>query len=371
MIAGLILFFAVAALAYANGSNDNFKGVATLFGSGVTNYRRALLWATAATALGSVAAAFFAGRLLESFSGRGLVPLALVADPRYVAAVAAGAGLTVLLASRLGLPVSTTHGLVGALLGAGWAAGASINATKLGYDFLLPLLISPLLAVAVTAVGHAIVRPVNRRTSEATDACLCLEQPLLAAGAQPVGTAVLRTAATTALKVGSVRECRQGWMRVLMSWNMSELLDRLHYLSAGAVSFARGLNDTPKIAALLLVAPAVGGVPGTLLVAVAIAAGGLISARRVAMVMSRRITPLAPGQGLLANLATSAIVIGASRFGLPVSTTHVACGSLFGIGLVTGRGRPQTVRTILAAWLGTLPLAAAIGMAAFALLSNL
>lgn len=96
-----ILFVVVIVLAYANGANDNFKGVATLFGSGTANYRGALLWATATTFLGSLAAVFLAGQLLKNFSGRGLVDGSLVSNPQYVAAVALGAGMTVLLATRV------------------------------------------------------------------------------------------------------------------------------------------------------------------------------------------------------------------------------------------------------------------------------
>ncbi len=68
-----ILIVIVLALAYANGANDNFKGVATLFGSGTANYRGALLWATLSTFLGSLTAVFLAGQLLTIFSGWGLV----------------------------------------------------------------------------------------------------------------------------------------------------------------------------------------------------------------------------------------------------------------------------------------------------------
>ena len=61
-------------LAYANGANDNFKGVATLYGSGTTSYKRALLWATATTFLGSATALLLAQALLTTFTGKGLVP---------------------------------------------------------------------------------------------------------------------------------------------------------------------------------------------------------------------------------------------------------------------------------------------------------
>ena len=87
-------------LAYANGANDNFKGVATLLGSGTTSYRRALIWATITTALGSLTALVLARGLLAAFSGKGLVAPEVVADPVFPAAVALAAGLTVLLVEQ-------------------------------------------------------------------------------------------------------------------------------------------------------------------------------------------------------------------------------------------------------------------------------
>ena len=100
-------------LAYANGANDNFKGVKTLFGSGTAGDGRALARATLTTALGSVTALVLARGLLTAFSGSGLVPATVVADPVFSAAVALAAGVTVMLATWLGFPISTTHALIG------------------------------------------------------------------------------------------------------------------------------------------------------------------------------------------------------------------------------------------------------------------
>lgn len=74
----ILLLIAVAFLAYSNGANDNFKGVASLFGSRTTTYRTAITWATLATFAGSVCSIFLAQSLLKKFSGKGLVPDALV-----------------------------------------------------------------------------------------------------------------------------------------------------------------------------------------------------------------------------------------------------------------------------------------------------
>ena len=98
------------------------------------------------------------------------------------------------------------------------------------------------------------------------------------------------------------------------------------------------------------------------------AVGGLLSARRVAETMSRKITRLNPGQGFTANLVTAFMVTVASRLGLPVSTTHVSVGALFGIGLVNGTARRKTVLSILVAWVTTLPTGAIAGAASYAVL---
>ena len=70
----LLLIVAVFFLAYSNGANDNFKGVATLYGSNTASYRTALLWTTAATILGSAVSMTFAATLAKTFSGSGLIP---------------------------------------------------------------------------------------------------------------------------------------------------------------------------------------------------------------------------------------------------------------------------------------------------------
>jgi inorganic phosphate transporter, PiT family len=366
-----VLVFVVLALAYANGANDNFKGVATLFGSGTANYRGALLWATLTTFLGSLTAVFLAGQLLKNFSGRGLVDDGLVTSSHYVSAVALGAGLTVLLATKFGMPVSTTHSLVGALVGAGWAAGSAIQVGKLGLDFFSPLLISPLLAMTATCLCYPVLHAARIRLGITEETCFCVGQRVVESSLGLVPTAAVHRMQELSVTVGDAVFCRRRYQGRVLGIEASAVLDRLHYLSAGAVSFARGLNDTPKIAALLLVAPHLGGFTGTLAVATLMAIGGLVSTRRVAEVLSLKITPMNHGQGFAANLTTSVVVIAASHLGLPVSTTHVSCGALFGIGTVTGQAQPRTIVTILAAWVTTLPLAAVLGAAGYWALRHL
>jgi len=107
----ILLFLATCFLAYSNGANDNFKGVASLFGSRTASFLVALVWATATTFAGSIASIFFAQALMAIFSGKGLVPDHVVGSEHFLLAVALAAGMTVIIATLTGFPVSTTHAL--------------------------------------------------------------------------------------------------------------------------------------------------------------------------------------------------------------------------------------------------------------------
>lgn len=159
--------------------------------------------------------------------------------------------------------------------------------------------------------------------------------------------------------------CTQRYTGAVLGINAGRLLDALHFLSAGAVSFARGLNDTPKIAALLLMATGFNVRWGLFAVAAAMAIGGLLNARRVGETMSHKITGMNPGQGFAANLATAFLVTTASLYGLPVSTTHVSVGSLLGMGIVTRQAKWKPVLCVLASWITIMPCAALLSGAAY------
>ncbi len=362
MLLPLALLAAVLFLAYTNGANDNFKGVATLFGSRTTGYGRALTWATVTTFVGSLTAVGLSQGLIQAFSGKGLVPAAVTAQPAFLLAVGLGAALTVFLATIIGLPISTTHALIGALVGAGLVQAGSVDFAKLGRSFFLPLAVSPVLSFSLTGGLYPIFRLVRANLGIERRMCLCVDggqlQPVRI---RPDGAAVLQTTGMR-LSVGQLKECVQRYEGQVIGIDAQWILDRLHYLSAGAVSFARGLNDTPKIVALLLAARGLGlnSSTGMVAVSIAMAVGGLLNARKVAVTLSQRITSMNHGQGFTANLVTSCLVTTASTFGLPVSTTHVSCGSLFGLGAVSRTARWGVIRTIALSWLATLPLAAGL-----------
>jgi PiT family inorganic phosphate transporter len=367
MLASL-LFLSVCFLAYANGANDNFKGVASLFGSGILNYRQAITWATLTTLAGSVAALFLAQSLLIKFSGKGLAPDALIHTLPFMIAVAGGAGMTVILATRFGFPVSTTHALLGAMAGSTLlATGGGISLAPLLNDFVMPLLLSPVLSLLLAGAVYWIwYRRSLRKPAGGDPMCVCIEtadsQALAAADDVNI---VLDSALVPSLSLDRQDACAERRAGVILGFDMQQLRDGLHFCSAGAVCFARGLNDTPKIAALLLLAPNVTEQGIILAVGLAMMAGGVLHARRVADTMSHKITAISHDQGLSANLVTAFLVIFASKLGMPVSTTHVSVGSLFGIGLVTGKANTGVIASIALSWLLTLPCAAVSAMAIY------
>lgn len=351
----LLALMCVTALAGANGANDNFKGVATLFGSGVADYRKALHWATVTTLAGSIAAIWLTAHLVATFSGKLFVDAHTLAQPGFALAVTAACAATVWLATRIGAPISTTHALAGSLLGAAFAAPDSmVNWAKAGKQIFLPLAAGPLIAIALALLLYPLLTRLRRASGISRESCVCVGEQL---EPQAGGVALQKISVT----VATTAVCQQTYSGSLLGFSAGALIDRLHYLSAGLVSFARGLNDTPKIVALTLMSAPFLERSAFTAVGITIAIGGLLGARRVAETMSHKITALNAGQGLTANLITSSLVLAASPLGLPLSTTHVSCGALFGIGAVTGQARWKAIAAIFAAWLITLPLAAALG----------
>jgi PiT family inorganic phosphate transporter len=229
MVPALIIL-ATLWLSYANGANDNVKGVATLIGSRTLTPRSALRFAAVCTFAGSMCTVVLAGSLVKAFGGRGLVPDNLLDGSLFPLAVLVASAATVMLATCLGLPVSTTHAMMGALVGAGVAARFSaVDFPLLGTSFAAPLVFSPTVAILLAAPLYVAFRRLRQRSGLDDESCVCVE--------------------------------------------------------AGE--------------------------------------------------------------------------------GLTVSTTHVSCGALFGIGLTTGQANTRMIAAILCAWITTLPLGMALGMTGY------
>jgi PiT family inorganic phosphate transporter len=158
-----------------------------------------------------------------------------------------------------------------------------------------------------------------------------------------------------------------------------EVFDLFHWLSAGMTSFARGLNNSPKIAALALGLGAGAleiDMPSAILflaIALAMGIGSILSGLRVTETLAEKVTPMNHQEGFAANLTTAILVGIAARFGLPVSTTHVSCGAIIGIGLKHGRKtvRWKVVFEMIFAWIITLPFSALIAFLSYRVLTKI
>ena len=194
-----------------------------------------------------------------------------------------------------------------ALVCAGIAAAGKekVQFTALGKTFLYPLLISPLVAICLGAFTYKLLRALRAAPDHRT-----------------------------------------------------KTLDALHFMSAGAASFARGINDTPKMAALLWMVPWLTKPQSIVLIGALIAVGALLDAKNVAETLGKKITDMNPGQGFATNLVTAILVASASFHSLPVSTTHVSVGALLGMGASTRQAKWKKVQEIILAWITTLPVAA-------------
>lgn len=312
----------MAVLAYFNGANDVSKAIATLVGSGVSNYRRAITCGSLCTVAGALTSAFLAVGIVTTFT-KGLIAGSAHPTEQFALAALVGAVAWVYAATRLALPVSTTHAIAGAIVVTGIVAFGfdKVLWANLGNKILLPLLVSPLIAFILGLALFWLIRLTLARVN----------------------------------------------------------LDWAHWISSGVASFTRGLNDTPKVVALGAVFFLIGSsgnephaTPAWLFVVVALAMGlgSMIGGLKVTRTLAEKVTKMDHYEGFAANLATAILVGTASPLSLPVSTTHVSNSAIIGIGVRKG-GRAiqwRTVRDIVLAWLITLPVAGVLGLLTYLLL---
>lgn len=315
--------FGAAMLAFANGANDISKSIATLVGSGESNYRKAVVLVSLAVACGAVMASAWGVKLTLLFTKGMLSPQTQI-NQSFALAVLAGSIGWVILATKFGMPVSTTHAIIGSVVLTGlYAFGFNqILWNSVVKKVFLPLLLSPVIAFGLTFLIFRFLF------------WLCKQKYCL--------------------------NCH--WA---------------HWMSAVSSGFARGLNDTPKIAALglvfyYLIAPGAQIAPRWffLILAIANALGGITMGLKVTDTLAHKVTPLDHLEGFAANLATSVMVIATVIKGFPVSTTHVSGAAIIGTGLRKGLGslNLKVVGEICMAWLITFPCAGFVGIIVYRVL---
>ncbi|MGH9621386.1 MAG: inorganic phosphate transporter [Bryobacteraceae bacterium] len=290
------------------------------------------------------------------------------------AATIAGAAACVRIATRVGMPVSTTHAIVGSLGAVGAVAYGwnGVNWAAFGGKIAAPLLISPIASLALTAMLLRLWRTSAPSGGDGSD-CICMEAdpvPHLPSAARSEAAVARPGLPTIRIFTGTQQVCATTRPLVLRL-----TINHLHWVTSGATSFGRGLNDTPKMVALVLAAVALSSnaralTPAAFLsIALGIVAGSWIAGGRVTTVLAEKVTRMDHREGFVANLVTAALVGPGAALGLPMSTTHVSSGAIIGAGILNGTGvNRRTVREMVLAWILTLPAAAVLGVLAYELL---
>lgn len=355
MTLAILTVIGAALLAFANGANDVSKGVATLAGTGRATYRTAIAWGTLWTFAGGLASIAISVGLVKAFTSA-IVGPDVLALSTFPLAVTSGAAAWVIFASVTGLPVSTTHALTGAIVGVALMAGGtgSVRWWMLLSGIAAPLALSPVIAAVIGFGMHAVA-------SRLSPACLCIQDDIAAASVDAGGSV---TGVLTPHIVASTSGCApaDGEWRLLPA-------GALHWGAAATLSFARGVNDNAKIAAIGALGFTALGIDLWLAFAVTAATmtvGSYAAGLRVTRTLGEHVVDMDQDTGLAAALVSAILVSAASFYTLPVSTTHVSTGAIVGAGLRQDRTavRWRRVRALLSAWVVTLPVAA--GLAAVA-----
>jgi PiT family inorganic phosphate transporter len=308
---------------YINGFHDTANAIATSVATRALSPRYAILMAASFNFIGA-----FAGTAVAKTIGAGLVDEATTTQAVIVAALL-GAIAWNLFTWYLGLPSSSSHALIGGLLGATIAA-AGTGALKMDgivNKVLIPMVTSPFLgftiAFALMLTIYWLFRNAKRKP-------------------------------------------------------MARVFRRLQVISAGYMAFAHGSNDAQKTMGIITLALFAAGVIPTIDVptwviivsATALSLGTAVGGWRIMRTMGQRVAELEPVHGFAAETTAATILVGTAHFGMPVSTTHVISSAIMGVGSARGpKGvRWGVARRILLAWIITIPAAGIVAALVWAVL---
>lgn len=331
--APLILVISIIVIAlifdFTNGFHDSANSISTVVSTKVLSPRNAVIFA----AFFNFIAAFVFGVAVASTISKiihlDIVPTALI--PYIILGALIGAILWNLITWFFGLPTSSSHALIGGLVGAGLSA-AGLTAIKWStFELVVTFMIlSPLIGLVCGFAFMTVVLWVTRKAN----------------------------------KQSAERKFRS-----------------LQLVSAAANCFSHGTNDAQKTIGIIIpLLFAIGYYGATvdpnnlpvpfwviLLAYTAIALGTLAGGWRIVRTMGYNITKMRPVHGFAANTASASTIIGASIVGIPVSTTHIICSSIMGVGSTMGSCAVKwgVARTIMWAWILTIPISAAIGFVSF------
>ena len=395
-------------MAWNIGANDVANAMGTSVGSGALTLRQAVVIAgifefAGAVLVGSHVTETVRNRIIDTsayavtggqFGAEG--PLLLMLG---MVAALLSAGIWLQIATTYGLPVSTTHSIVGAVIGFGIAA-AGVSAVEWGTvgKIALSWVISPLAGGVLAFLMFAYIRrtvlrrdnPVQRVRQLAPYLVALVVMMLVLSflykglknviAEPPVWLAVgvaglVAVAAGTGTRIAVARSARV--MPDPMHY-VERIFGRLQVLTAAYVAFAHGANDVANaigpLAAVIHIART-GSIVGEVSVPIWILmVGGLgivvglaTWGYKVIRTIGRDITAMAMSSGFSALFGAATTVLVAARLGLPISTTHTLVGAVIGVGLAHGISalNLRVVRNVVNSWIVTLPISAALAAAIF------
>ncbi|MFQ5693060.1 MAG: inorganic phosphate transporter [Nitrospinota bacterium] len=381
-------------MAWSIGANDVANAMGTSVGTGAITLRQAVLIAAVFEFIGAL---FVGARVTDTVRGGILEAEPFLRHPealvRGMFAALVGAALWLHVASYFGLPVSTTHSIVGAIIGFG-VLGSGFGTIRyavlgriVGSWFLSPFM-GGLIAFGMfsyvrrTILTVADARGAMERKSRYLVGLVffILTLSIIYKGLKnwkldlPVWEA-LGVALLTALVLGTLgdRIIRSHLVRDVEGAAYPESVFRyLQILTAAYVAFAHGANDVANaIGPLAVVVAGIKGAVVSLKVPVPpwlLALGGLgivvgvvTFGRRVMETIGKNITDMTPSSGFSAEFGAATTVLVFSKLGLPISTTHTLVGAVIGVGLARGMSalNLRMIWTILQSWVATIPIAAA------------
>ena len=387
--------------AFSIGANDVANAMGTSVGSRALTIRQAIVVA----AVFEFAGAYLVGGHVTKTIRGGILDPAVVGERPDVLiagmlAALTAAGTWLIIASRLGWPVSTTHSIIGAIAGFGTVAlgWSAVEWGKLG-RITASWLVSPLLSGSLAFVIFTVTRwlildrenPVRQlqrwgplyvfavlavigmvtlfKGLKNLNLDFSLSHALGITAALGVLGAVVAAVLLRRLQPDPNAD------RSFHFATVERMFGSLQVMSACAVAFAHGSNDVANaigpMAAVIETAQgglveAASPVPGWLLLVggAGIVLGLATLGYRVMITIGERITELTPTRGYAAEFAAATTIVIASRFGLPVSTTHTLVGAILGVGLARGIGALdfRVIGTIVLAWVVTLPVGAGLAI---------
>jgi PiT family inorganic phosphate transporter len=394
LIVGYIFGFYMA---WNIGANDVANSMASAVGAKAITIRQAIFIAAILNIVGAV----FIGSHVTNTIRKGIVSTEVLSDPHLalVGALSAllAAALWVSFATWKSLPVSTTHSIVGAMIGFGIMAGGMkvINWGKLG-SVVMSWIISPIFSLIIAYVIFKIIIRLILSRSDALMAALkwspvfigsaCFVVVLSFLFKTPLGQ-TLSLGAPLALLIALVlagllgalgKALIQRYVVNKTSAGVEEIFRRIQIGTSCYVALAQGANDVANaigplaVIYFLVKTGAVGDkvpVPIFLLLfgGVGIACGIWMAGARVMGTLGTKITTLTNTRGFCVDFAAATTVLLASKMGLPVSTTHAAVGGVMGVGLARGMEAVnfRIVLQIMIYWLLTVPAAALTSMILF------